>query len=283
MRPLRLGAVAVLALGLGGVAFGVWSGRPVSYTPVSLPNLQAEVLYLNASSIVRRGPPRVIVVRFDGDVAFVPFSYTREGLAKPLTIGGWADHLKAPVVFNAGQFDENLRHLGWLKAKGEWIVSQRKQKWLGLLLSGPRDEGVWARIADLQLADPSVVERYDHALQSMMLVDHDANVRVRESDRTACRTVVAEDTAGRIMVMVTEGAMTLADLARWLPQAGLDIVRAMNLDGGVESQLSIRTEAFSLEHYGQYGTGTTVFDGGPGPLRFPLPSVVAVTPTAPAP
>ena len=72
--------------------------------------------------------------------------------------------------------------------------------------------------------------------------------------------------------------MTLADLARWLPKTSLGIVRAMNMDGGIESQLAIRTPELELALFGQYGTGTTVFDGGPGQIRYPLPAVIAMRP-----
>jgi len=55
-------------------------------------------------------------------------------------------------------------------------------------------------------------------------------------------------------------------------------VRAMNLDGGIESQLAIHTPELELAVYGQYGTGTTVFGSGGGQIRYPLPAVVAVRP-----
>ncbi|MBI3180315.1 MAG: hypothetical protein HYZ27_11680, partial [Deltaproteobacteria bacterium] len=34
----------------------------------------------------------------------------------------------------------------------------------------------------------------------------------------------------------------------------------------------------TVAFYGQYGTGTTPFDGSPGTIRYPLPAVVAVRP-----
>ncbi|MEZ4271400.1 MAG: phosphodiester glycosidase family protein [Myxococcota bacterium] len=169
-----------------------------------------------------------------------------------------------------------------MKRDGRWIVSERKEPWKGLLLSGPNDGAVWGRIADLEQASATVQQRYRHAVQSMMLVDDQRRLRVRESDRTACRTVVAEDIRGRLMVLLTFGAVTLADLARWLTTQDLGIVRAMNLDGGIESQLAIRTDEFEHAYYGQYGTETTVFEGAPGTIRFPLPAVIAVRPVTAA-
>jgi len=65
----------------------------------------------------------------------------------------------------------------------------------------------------------------------MMLVDDHGRVRVRDTEKAACRTAIAQDRDGRMLVLVTEGAVTLADLARYLAKSDLHIARAMNLDG----------------------------------------------------
>jgi len=149
---------------------------------------------------------------------------------------------------------------------------------MGLLLSGPVDQSVWARIGDLETLDGSIVERYDHALQSMMLLDHAQNIRVRDTDRAACRSVLAEDTQGRLIFIQTQGAVTLADLARWLLTTNLNIVRAMNLDGGIESQIALRTPEFQLSMYGHYGTQNSAIPGTEGMVRYPIPVIVEVRP-----
>ncbi len=243
--------------------------------PQELPSISAEVLYLDASDIVTTGSPRVLALRFDGKVELAPYHFASEGLDAPITISDWAERLHAPVVFNAGQYDENLAHLGWLKRDGEWIVPHLHAAWQALLLSGPVDGAAWARIVDLSQADGSVEKRYRQAIQSMMLVDDSGRARVRRSTKSACRTVVAEDTHGRILVMVTEGAVILADLAGWLTRQDLGIVRAMNLDGGLESQLAVNTPRLSFTFYGQHNTG---LQGG----RLPhgIPTVIAVRPRA---
>jgi hypothetical protein len=253
----------------------------VPAAPIRLDSVGAVVFHVDTSAITRRGPPRMIVVRLDGPVELVPHHYRGAAVGEPRPIGDWADVLEAPILFNAGQFDEKLDHLGWLKADGNWIALHRKKKWMGLLVSGPIDGEPWAGVIDLEHASSDIAERYRHVIQSMMLVDDDGKVRVRDSDRSACRTVVGQDRKGRILIMVTEGAVTLADLARWLPKSGLGVVRAMNLDGGIEAQLAVRTPALQMAIYGQYGTGTTVFDGGPGEIRYPLPTVIEVRPVTP--
>jgi hypothetical protein len=238
-----------------------------------LKSVNAEVFYVTAPHhIVRRGSSRIIVVRLKGPADLVPYHFQVEGLSLPKPIEEWRDYLEAPIVFNAGQFDEKMQHLGWLKAHGAWISQKRKPAWKGLLVSGPTDGGLWARIIDLQTTDYSVVARYRHAVQSMMLIDDAAVVRVRDTELAACRTVVAQDHAGRLLILVSEGAVTLADLARWLTHSDLGVVRAMNLDGGIESQLAIHTPELLLAMYGQYGSGATMFESGSvGMIRYPLP------------
>jgi len=241
-----------------------------------LPSIGAEVFDVDISALVQRGPPVMTVVRFDRPAEFVPHHFAKEGFDAPQPISKWSERLAAPIVFNAGQFDDSLTHLGWLKANGKWIVEHRHPKFMGLLVSGPLDGGAWAGVIDLQQSNPDVINYYRHAIQSMMLVDDRSRPRVRQSEHAACRTVVAQDRIGRTLIMVTKGAVRLADLAHWLPDSGLNIVRAMNLDGGIEAQLAIDTPELQLVQYGQYGTGTTVFQAGPGEIRYPLPAVIEV-------
>lgn len=149
---------------------------------------------------------------------------------------------------------------------------------MALLVSGPVAGPPWAGIIDLEQSNPAMAEHYRHVVQSMMLVDEKERVRVRDTEKNACRVVVAQDRLGRLLILVSEGATTLGELARWLPSAGLDIVRAMNLDGGIEAQIAIDTPELKLALYGQFGTGSTVFDQGVTPVRYPLPAVIAVRP-----
>jgi hypothetical protein len=244
---------------------------------VALPSIGAELLFMDGNGIARRGPGVVVVVRFGGGVEFQPYHYRADGYPETMTVESWASKLGAAVVFNAGQFDESLDHLGWLKRDGRWLAPRKKSTYKALLVSGPLGGSYWARVVDLDHTEPDIADQYSHVVQSMMLVDSGRNLRVRDTDLAASRTVVAEDTRGRILLVLTEGAVTLGDLARWLSGSRLDIVRAMNLDGGVESQLAVDTPELKLVLYGQYGTGSAFKSGG-GQVRYPLPAVVAVRP-----
>ncbi len=230
---------------------------------------------MDGGEMVRRGPRSIVVLRFMRPVELRPFHFRADEIGAKLPVEAWAERLAAKVVFNAGQFDENFEHLGWLKRDGKWLSRQQKPAWKGLLVSGPLGESFFGRIVDLERADGEVAEDYRNVVQSMMLLDASQKLRVRDSELSACRTVVAEDKQGRILVVVTEGATTLGDLGRWLARSSLGVVRAMNLDGGIESQLVVDTPELKLVLYGQYGTGTTVFTPGTTQTRYPLPAVIA--------
>jgi hypothetical protein len=247
-----------------------------------LASIGAELLLLDGGSIVRRGPSNIVVVRFLGPIELRPYHFRADGVGTALDIEAWARRLGAPVVFNAGQFDEGFDYLGWLKRDGRWLSERRKGIWKGLLVSGPIGDVVWGRIVDLDHAEANIADQYQHVVQSMMLLDASSRLRVRDTELAACRTVVAEDTHGRILIIVTEGATTLGDLARWLIASPLDVVRAMNLDGGIESQLALDTPELKLALYGQHGTGATAWNPG-SQVRYPLPAVVAVRPLTPRP
>ncbi|OGR13810.1 MAG: hypothetical protein A2341_01305 [Deltaproteobacteria bacterium RIFOXYB12_FULL_58_9] len=272
--------IALAILVLASAASTVWlvgdTAHELQAVTVSLADLDAELFHLDASSITRRGPPRVWVLRFNSRIEAIPYHYESSSLDGPQSIEAWQKTTGAMVVINAGQFDEELNYLGWLKADGKWLSPHQHHSWMGLLVSGPIRGHPWAGVIDLKQANPNVVENYRHVVQSMMLLDDQAQPRVRDSDRSACRTIIAQDQDGRILFMVSEGAVTLADLARWLLTTGLGISRAMNMDGGIESQLAIHTSELELSLYGQYGTGTAVFDAGAGQIRYPLPAVIAV-------
>ncbi len=246
--------------------------------PVPLAALDGDVFTRRLpSDLVRRGSSKVWIFRLAADAEFVPYYYADAGLSGPASVDVWMDHLQVPLVFNAGQYDEKNQHLGWLKGDGRWHSKQKSKVWEGVLLSGALDSQHPARIADLSETPDSVVEGYQHVVQSMMLLDQRGHSRVRESERDACRTVVAEDQLGHILVIFTEGAVRLNDLARWLAESDLGIVRAMNLDGGRESQFALRSGSLHIHRFGRFATIRSRLAWLPMPMeRGEIPAVIAV-------
>jgi hypothetical protein len=289
MRRVWMGMALLGSFGLGTFLLLVGPrGWQASTRACRLPSIDSDLFFLKVPHLVRRGPDRLVVLRLGLRSRLVPHRLEPgpDGFIQPRSIEAWAAHLGAPVVVNSGQFDANLQYLGLLKSRGAWLSAQRKPAFLGLLVSGPlalraASAGPQSKILDLA-APPyrdqpmqAIVDGYQNVVQSMMLVDEAAQVRVRKSELAACRTVIAEDRSGHLLILATEGAVTLHELAGWLSQSELQVVRAMNLDGGRESQLAIRTPELSLTLYGQYGTGAPILQPAKM-VHVPLPTVIAV-------
>ena len=108
-----------------------------------------------------------------------------------------------------------------------------------------------------------------------MLLDRNGKKRVRRSDWLANRTVVAMTREDRLLVLVTEGAWSLWDLADWIARSDLGVRHAMSLDGGFESQMAIRSKGLDYTTYGQFSVDDRGDHSIPG-LRVSLPAVVAL-------
>ena len=80
-----------------------------------------------------------------------------------------------------------------------------------------------------------------------LLLDYKGNIRVRDSEKTANRTVIATDRVGNILIFNTSNRyFTLRELAQFLKASKFDIDSALNLDGGTEAQLLIKTKDFEF-------------------------------------
>lgn len=283
MARSRLFLLALpLLVALAGEACKTAPGWEHAPSSQHLASLDADLLFFDVPPLPRRGPAQLVVLRFNRDMRFVPHHFQNEKLEGPLGIREWAKALNAPVVFNAGQFDEGHQYIGWLLSDGRWLSRRRKPQWQGLLVSDPQTPGLaFTRLVDLNVSSPNTVDHYRNALQSMMLIDEAAHLRVRDTDIAASRTVIAEDARGRLLIVATQGAVTLGDLARWLPESGLNIVRAMNLDGGHESQLALCLPERKLVLLGQYGSQDRALGAHLKVGKTLLPAVVALYPPLP--
>jgi hypothetical protein len=78
-----------------------------------------------------------------------------------------------------------------------------------------------------------------------LLLDYKGRIRVWDSPKTAQRTVIAIDRNSHILIFNThEAYFTLYDFAHFLKASTLEIDSALNLDGGTEAQLYIKTKDF---------------------------------------
>lgn len=271
---------ALLVAALGAVA-PAHAAADASRWKHLAPGLEFRMMDGGASC--RRGSPRVAVTRIDTRRWRVePFTCAEDPKAGgPLDIEAWRLRTGAAVVFNAGQYYPDHVPMGLFVKEGRNLGSRQIKSWKGILVAEPkqsvRGRGL-ARAAILDLEHDKFTlssNPWRIAVQSFMLLDRDAKKRVRRSDWLANRTVVATDRRGRLLAIHTEGGWSLWDLADWIARSDLGVRQAMSMDGGYESQISLRAGEFAYLSYGQWHIDDRGDHSVPG-LRVRLPAVIAV-------
>jgi exopolysaccharide biosynthesis protein len=173
---------------------------------------------------------------------------------QPQYISAWDRN--ARLVFNAGFFDEANAALGLLVADSQ-IFGQSYAGYGGMLQVA---DGL-ARVRWLVDEPYQPGEALEQAVQGFpMLLRPDGTRYADTGDAPARRTVVGQDTEGRILLLIVpRETFTLAALAEWLTTTNLGLTLALNLDGG----------------------GSTGYYAGPNDMtasQVRLPAVVAVYP-----
>lgn len=261
-RPL---AKALVGLALAAAA-ACWPA-PAAAEPGPAPSRWRELMpglefaRLPAPASARAGSEHIAVLRVD------PRRLSFRVLAGPpgqegRTAEAWREKTGALAVFNAGQYAADRTYLGLLVADGR-ARGRLASRLEGLFVAEPHDPALpQARVMDLRYTAFDLrTNPYRQVAQSLMLLDRFGHIRVRRSPLVAHRTAVAEDAAGRILVMVTEGGHTLWELADFLKSSPLELREVMSMDGASESQLAVRVGGFS---YLQHGEPT-------GSPQLPLP------------
>ncbi|MCX5890828.1 MAG: phosphodiester glycosidase family protein [Deltaproteobacteria bacterium] len=170
----------------------------------------------------------------------------------PQAITLWQQELKAPIVFNASYYGTDNQPVGLIIADGQAIGSGRNRQMRGMFVAEPKGispDLPRATILDL-LATPINPKNlpWTQGVQSFpLLLDYKGNIRVRDSEKKANRTVIATDRVGNILIFNTSNRyFTLRELAQFLKASKFDVDSALNLDGGTEAQLLIKTKDFEF-------------------------------------
>jgi len=239
-----------------------------------------DVRTMDGSAITRKGSPGVTVVRVDPAKWRVDVFHHTASAERPVDVDGWLKRTGATVMFNAGQYYPNRVPMGLFIKDGRNLGTSILRNWKGLLVAEPAGEPKASRadILDLQFDayDPAT-SPWRTAVQSFMLLDRTGAKRVRRSDWHANRTILATDQRARLLVLHTEGACTLWDLAGWIHDSDLDVRHALSLDGGFESQLAIQAGSFSYVSRGGWHVDNRGDHSIPG-MRAPLPAVIGLFP-----
>lgn len=149
----------------------------------------------------------------------------------------------AVAFVNANYFDPDDIALGLLVADGT-VYGQSYTDRGGTFLVENGQPRIRAN-----LREPYQGEALEQAVQAfpMLVLDGVAAFTSNIQDRSTRRTVIAQDTSGRIILLATPVlGLTLRDLSAYLPTTDMNIVTAFNLDGG-RSTLMVMNIAGSPE------------------------------------
>lgn len=157
--------------------------------------------------------------------------------AAPMSLQRWRDTLPGPVAFiNANYFDIQGNAMGLLVSDGVPYTSAYT------------DRGGIFQVQDGQVRirssiyEPYYGEALEQAVQAfpMLVLDgQPAYTNAYDTDSSR-RTVIGQDTNGRVVLMVTAlSGMTLPELSAWLPTTDLNLWTAFNLDGGGSTMMYI--------------------------------------------
>jgi hypothetical protein len=235
----------------------------------------------DGGSAARKGPATVAVLRADPARWRLDLFHRSEPAAagRGRDAEGWQKLTGAPVVLNATQYYPDQVPMGIFLKQGRNLGTRLLPRWKGMLVGEPKDPGLpRVTILDLEL-EPFHLDTnpYRVALQSFMLLDRGGRKRVRRSDWHASRSAIATDRKGRLLLLHTEGAWTLWDLADWMARSDLDVREAMSMDGGFEAQMCVRAGGFEHVSFGGWHVDDRGDHSLPG-LRVKLPAVVALFP-----
>ena len=200
--------------------------------------------------VIREGEDREVVatlavVKIDpASNAFRVFHHA------PQSITAWQQELQAPIVFNASYYGPGYQPVGLIIADGRASGPANNRQMRGMFVAEPKGispDLPRATILDL-LATPVNPKNlpWTQGVQSFpLLLDYKGNIRVRDSEKNSNRTVIATDRVGNILVFNTSNSyFTLREMAQFLKASKFEIDSAMNLDGGSEAQLLIKTKDF---------------------------------------
>lgn len=278
MSPRILGTVALLLLCLsipGRPWSQEWSHSPPEWRTLSPGLLFAEVqVFHNQESV-----DNLAVVKIDPALNAFRVFYR-----KPQTLKAWQEETQALVVFNASYFTAEGQPVALILVDGTPMGPRKNPRMRGMFVAEPRGMSPdlpRATILDLQ-ATPVKPHNlpWSQGVQSFpLLLDSKGRIRVRESQKKSHRTVIAADRKGNILVFNTnEDYFTLYDLARFLKASDFEVDSALNLDGGAEAQLYIKTQDFE---YFSPSTWKSRLGKFLEHQRFLLPTVVGVFPRKP--
>ena len=195
---------------------------------------------------------QIVVIRVDPQ-RFRFRAIYREG--EPQSLADWRTlENDASLIINANFFDKHHRVLGAVVSDGTRYGAAYSDRGGSFIVRGEAPT-----VAGPQTQIDSAVQQ---AIQGFPLLVRDgrqAYFSSTEGERNR-RTLIAEDERGNILILVSPFlGLSLHDLSAYLPTTGLDIVTAVNLDGGGSTMLALPSADFFVPSFDAVPTILAVY------------------------
>jgi hypothetical protein len=208
------------------------------------------------------------------------------------TIEEWQAETSAIAMINGAQYmsDPFYMPCALVICDGQSKGPKSNKQVRGMLVAEPK-------ASDLPRADLLDFEydRFDYQTTPYtqgvqhwpILLDRNGKIKVNKTDWQANRSVVARDINGNILLFTTEGGFfTLYNFGMFLKDSnarkdgGFRVHTAMNLDGGYEADMIVKTDSISYLTYGSFETHGAGADASLFGWKTRLPGVIGVFPRA---
>lgn len=194
----------------------------------------------------------------------------------------WQRLTGASIIFNGSYFRENLEPCSLVISDGQTKGPAFNRFMKGMFLAEPKKDGL-PRATIIDLSRMSYLwsnTLWEQGLQSFpMLIDRNGVIKVQPTELKASRTVICTTKDEYVIVVHTEEAyFTLYDLAKLLKSLSLNIESALNLDGGMTSELCIKRENVNYINYGYQTSNYTAGFFSVKGIQSRIPLVIGIFP-----
>ena len=217
--------------------------------------------------------------------------YSKTGIESRY-IESWQEKTGALAMINSNQYMSNpfLYPCALVICDGEQKGPKYNKSSRGMLVAEPKDLASKLKKADLLDFDYDEFDYkttpYTQGVQHWpILLDREGKIKTKESDWQANRTVVAKTKDNEILFMTTEGGyFTLYNFGRFLKDSssredkGFNIHTAMNMDGGYEAEMIVKTPNINYMHYGEFETQGKDKDMSVLDIKTAIPGVIGIFP-----
>ncbi len=180
----------------------------------------------------------VTIVRFDLNKVHLKVGYQP---SKPLAIDEWMRQEQATAIVNGGYFDQNNATTALVVSNGQ--AHGTSYNGFGGMLSVDAQGNVSLRSLNQQPYDANNEQLQQATQSSPMLMIDGKRTQFNANAASQRRTVVAQDTHGRLLFIASPGsAFSLDELADILASSDLSLKTALNLDGGASTGLYVNAD-----------------------------------------